>query len=260
VAFYYTSLFSMVPLGIAYTLLAFLYMVVVFGTRGRPKRAITLTVVGALFLILPVSEELWIAWNFARACKQSGTVIHKTVQADGFYSEGAVDMTRLVGLPFEFVESKLSEGGYQRIERGQKQDFERAIAWYRETRNGKSPGPKEWIKQPIDDQTTIVAELDTGHVWRITKLDRPTARYHFRKTDPMDGTPWGYKIGRSGSVVVDTKNNEEIARYTSFGRRPPWYFLGLSVPPYACDSPGKWPNTDGSSLIYRNAIVPTKNQ
>jgi hypothetical protein len=257
-AFYYTTLFSMVPLGIAYAVLVVLYGVLLHVTRGWPKRALTLTVVGAVFLVLPVSEELWIAWNFARACETAGTVIHKKVEADGFYNDDAVDMTRLTGLPFKFIESKLSEGGYQRIERAEKQDFERAIAWYTNNHGGKRPGPKEWVKHPIDDRTRIVAELDTGNVWRVMKLDLPTARYHFRKIDPMGGTRWGYKIGRSGSVVVDTKTNEELARYTSFGRRPPWYFLGLSVPPYACDSPGRWPDTRDSALIYRNVIEPLK--
>jgi hypothetical protein len=137
---YYFSTISAVPLAIAYGLLTFVYSIIVVGTRGDPKRGLILSVLGAVFLVLPVSEELWIAWNFGQACKGAGTFITKKVQTDGFYDatmRSAYENT--VPGSYRFVEQATEDRtGFERVERVAGAARERALAWYAESNPGKS--------------------------------------------------------------------------------------------------------------------------
>lgn len=256
--FYYLSISSLLLLGVVYTVLLLLFLGIARVTRGMRGRKALLGVVGTVFLILPIAEELWIAWHFGQACKQAGTFIYKKVEVEGFYDDtGGGTMTRLVGRPpYQFIESRESGGKYRRVEHASAEERSRALAWYSEKNPGKQPGPKEWITHPVSDRVHVTVEIDTGYAWRITQLDRPTARYHYKDTTPMNGTPWAHKVGKTESVVIDTETNEEIARYTAFGRRPPWFWIGLDTPAFACDAPGRWPYARGNPLVYRNALIP----
>jgi hypothetical protein len=180
-----------------------------------------------VFLLLPIAEELWIAWRFAQACENAGTFIYKKVQVEGFYDETRPADPRP---PTEQAKRSMDASGYRFHER---------------PRYGRRSGSSE-----------VVRFEKVGDDWRVTLLDRPTARYHFRYSDAMSGTPWGHKIIRSGSVVIDSESNYEIARYASFGRRPPWFFVWLDTPAFACDAPGRWPLTKGSRLIYPEVLIP----
>jgi hypothetical protein len=221
--FYYISIFSIIPLGIAYGILALIYWGVARVTRGARARTAILSLVGVIFLILPISEELWIAWSFGQACKEAGTFISKKVQVEGFYDD---TRSTHAGTPTPQAVDSFEKSGYRFFEMKGREKF---------VRIEKSDGQ-----------------------WKPVVLDRPTARYHFRVTDPMDGTRVAYKVSRSGSVVIDKETNEEIARYTSFGRSPPWFFVGLDVPGYACDVPGGWPYTRKSRLVYQEALIPAQ--
>jgi hypothetical protein len=222
-AFYYISVFSIIPLGIAYGLLALVYWGLVRVTRGARARRAILSGIAVAFLILPVSEELWIAWNFAQACQQSGTFINKTVQVEGFYDD---TRSTHAGKPTSQAVQSFEKSGYRFLEmRG--------------------------------DGKVVRIEKVNGE-WKPTLLDRPTARYQFKYTDPMNGTPWGHKIVRTGSVVIDSQTNDEIARYTSYGRGAPWFFIWLDKPGFVCDSPGRWPYTGSSRLVYEKAFTPCR--
>lgn len=213
--FYYTSLFSIVPLGIAYGALALLYWALVRGTRGMRARWAVLGVAAPILLAVPIAEEVWIAWNFGQACKEAGTFIHKKVQVEGFYDDTTHWWRQLKeSSTYRFVESRDNQNGNL----------------WRVERNGN--GVKHF------------------------RIDRPTARYHFKATHPIGGTWTAHKVGRSEWVVLDAERNEEIARYTVFGRRPPWFFIWLDTPAFACDEPGKWPLARGNSLIYRDVLIP----
>ncbi len=212
--FYYVSLFSIAPLGLAYGALALLFWGVVRATRGMRARSALLGISGAVFLLLPVSEELWIAWNFGQACKQAGTFIHKKVRVEGFYDDTTHWWRQLKeSTNYRFVESRdQSSGALWRVERD-------------------------------------------GDEVKHFRIDRPTARYHYlwpRK----HGTPVAYKIGRSERLVIDTQTGDQIARYIGFGRRPPWFWIGLDTPAFACDAPGRWPYARGNPLIYQGALIP----
>lgn len=220
--FYYFSDFSLLPLGVAYGLLALIYWTIVVGTRGNSKRRLILGVLGVVFLLLPVSEEFWIAWNFGQACKQAGTFVEKKVVVDGFFDE---TRSTHAGAPTRQAEISFDKSGYQFLEM--------------KGSNGR-----------------VVHLEKSGGRWSATVLDHPKARYHFQYSDPMSGTPWAHKIVRSGSVVIDSESKKEIARYTSFGRAPAWFYIGLGTPGFACDAPGRWPFTKGSRLIYPEVLIP----
>ena len=253
--FYYISILSALPLAIAYGALAVVFAIVFRLSRGMRARSAVLAVLATVFVILPVGEELWIAWNFAQACKAAGTVIHRKVFADGFFDatlRSAFENTRH---GYRFIEHPSDDRrGVERVEKGDTTSAAKAVAWY-VSQNPDRPLPKS-VSQPIDAQTRVVTFTDTGEVWRIVRLDHPTARYHFKLTDPMNGTPWAHKVLRAGSVVVDTETNSEIARYTSYARLAPWFYVGAQTAGFACDTPGVWPLTKGTSLIYRAAVLP----
>jgi hypothetical protein len=117
--FYYFSLLSVPLLGVVYGLLLLLFWGVARVTRGMPGRAGLLGVVGAVFLVLPVAEELWIAWNFGQLCKKdAGLFVKKTVEVEGFYDDTTHWWRQLAESKFQFVESRDNTyGGLFRVER-----------------------------------------------------------------------------------------------------------------------------------------------
>jgi len=219
-AFYYMTIFSLVPMAVAYGLLLLLFWCVVRLTRGIHARSAVLGVVLAVFIVLPISEESWIAWNFARACDEAGTFVRKQVHVAGFYDD---TRTTHAGQPTADAARSFDQSGFQFLE--------------------------------MKGQNKVVRIDKVDGSWKSTVLDRPTARYHFRITD--FGTPWAHNIVKTQTVVVDTETKEEIARYTRFGRSGPWYFVSTSEPPYACDGPGRWPLARGDLLVYESALTPT---
>ena len=218
--FYYTSFFSIIPLAIAYAVLGLAFWGIVRATRGRRWRKPILIVAAVGFLLLPVSEELWIAWNFGQACKEAGTFIYRKVQVEGFYDD---TRTTHAGPPTPQAVKSFEESGYRFLEMKGQEKFVRI--------------------EKADGQ------------WRAFMLDRPTARYHYKWPNPH-GDQVAHKVGKSERIVIDTETNEQIARYTGFGRRPPWFWIGLDTPAFACDAPGRWPLTRGNPLIYREALIP----
>lgn len=254
--FYYTSFFSIVPLGIAYGLLALLYWALVRGTRGVRGRAALLGLSGIVFLLGPVAEELWIAWNFGQSCKEAGTYIHRKVQVEGFYDDSGGGSLELVQSGrYRFVEAR-GRNGYTRLMKGDAEFLGEALARYSIDSAGQEVAKQDVIRVKLNDRIEALVYPRRGESWRIELLDRPSARYHFKMTDPMGGTRIAHKVIGYGSVVVDTESNTEIARYRSYGRQPPWYFVWLDTPAFACDAPGRWPLTKGTALIYPDVLIP----
>lgn len=251
--FYYISIFSIVPLGIAYGLLALVYWGVMRGTRAMPGRMAILSLVGVIFLILPIGEELWIAWNFGQACKEAGTFIHKKVQVEGFYDatmRSAYENTKPG--QFRFVEQATADGeAFERVERVDDESRSKAIAWYAERNPGKSL-PKT-IVNPLNDTVQIVVSVSDGETWHVTKLDRPTARYWYARDS---GKKIAHKVGRQQSTVVDKPANEAIALYTEIYREAPWYFIGLGSTNKVCATRESERIYKNGFLIYRDVLLP----
>lgn len=61
-------------------------------------------------MVLPWSEELWIAWHFGQACEEAGTFIYKTVTVDGFYDDTC---TTHAGPPTPQAVEAFDKAGYR---------------------------------------------------------------------------------------------------------------------------------------------------
>ncbi len=55
--------------------------------------------------------------------------------------------------------------------------------------------------------------------WKKLVLDQPEARYHFKFSDPRQEVPVGWKLEKVESIVLDSDNDEIIAREVHFKRR-----------------------------------------
>lgn len=247
--FYYISIFSIVPLGIAYGALLLIFWGIARLTRGMPGRKALLGIVGAVFLVLPVGEELWIAWNFGQACKEAGTFIYKKVQVEGFYDStmrSAYENTKPGR--YRFVEHATADRkGIERVERADDALRAKALAWYAERNPGKGLPKGQSVIYPLNDKERIVVFPNGIEAWRVTRLDRPTARYHYRT--PRIHSPISHKVTVIEKVVTDTQSNEPIARQLIYGRKAPWYFVGLDTPVKLCGD-------DLKELLYDEVLKP----
>ena len=260
-AFYYLNVLSLLFLGGLYAIAILLFWLVWTRVLGWAFRGPVVWTVIPAILIAPWMEEFWIAYHFGQACKDAGTYVFHKVAVDGYYdgtSRGT--MTRLVGRPgYKFIESSQGDGKFRRVEYASAQEKASALAWYAQNNSGRLPGPREWITHRITDRMKVTVEMDTGYAWRIIEITKPTARYHYESPYPY-GLSVAYKTVKTQAIVIDTETNQQLARYTSFGREPPWFWIGLDIPSFACDAPGRWPLTSGSTLIDREALTPTGQQ
>jgi hypothetical protein len=257
--FYSIGLFSVVLLAVIYFVGT--WVLVAFGAWLRRcwKRAWWAMV--PLFLLLyiaPIAEELWIAWNFGRLCRQdAGLFIYKTVEVEGFYNAtgATLDLVRPGG--YRFIESYSREGkGAIRLTFGDAELVRQALARYGHENPGQDATAQDVIRVRLDERTEALVYPKKGESWRITKLDRPTARYHY--SSDIYGTRAAHKITRQESVVTDVASGEVLGRYVVYGRRPPWFFVGLGEVPYSCDGPDGGPNSRHNRLIYRDVLKPVK--
>jgi hypothetical protein len=255
--FYYVSIISVL-------LLVFIWVVGTvllawFASHLRKTRKRVWPMMVPLFLILyigPVAEELLIARNFDRMCKQdAGIFVYKTVEVDGFYNANGATLDLVRPGNYKFIEADDEDGeGTKRLEFGDEQWRRAAIARYEAQNPGKSAADRDYIRVDMDEQTRALVYPTQGDSWRITKLEQPTARYHYRKDD---GVGIFYKVYRQSSKVEDSQSQEVLASYKRYSRKAPWFFIGLSDPGLGCDGPSGGPETGHSFLIYRDVLIPT---
>ncbi len=253
--FYYVSLLSwavyVVYGAIAIALLSLLWRKFLRLTFRNPAYwALAVTI-----LIAPWIEELWIAYNFDRLCrKDAGMFINKTVEVDGYYNDTGT-INRLVGgPPYKFIEAPEGDGKYRRVERATEQEKLAAMAWYSESK-GKLP-EKEWITHLVSKDTRIVVEMDTGYAWRITRLDKPTARYHYKTINSH--TSVGHEIKQFENVVIDTHGGEMLGRYTNYYRGPYWFFISLGAPTIPCAETESDVRARGTLSVDALTLKPSK--
>lgn len=149
-------------------------------TKESRLRWIVIPPCALVLLALPWVDELWVAWQFREACRDSGAMIKRQVRANGFYNgitTGSSDAGPVTGK--------------QRIEALEKSAFA-----FSEVRllNGK------------------VAHVErVNGSWYQSNLDAPTARYHFKR--PTSDVEVARAVSCTEEVVLDTQTNETIARY-----------------------------------------------
>lgn len=254
--FYYFSILSLPLLGVAYGLLLFLFWGIARLTSGMPGRTALLGVVGVVFLVLPVAEELWIAWNFGQLCRRdAGLFVNKTVKVEGFYSDPATGSLELVKSGgYRFIESR-SNAGVHRITYGDADFFRRAVEQYKRANPSKDVEKQDYLRVKLDEDTDVLVYPKKGDSWRIIKLDRPTARYHYRKL--YSHKPVAYKIRAFEWVVEDTESKSIVAREKAYARRASWFYIGLERPTMFCPVFGN----HGEKLtggLYRLVLKPSK--
>jgi hypothetical protein len=258
--FYYVSPISLMLLGVIYLVGTGLLLWFWAWLRKRMKKAwIVMAPLFALLFIGPVAEEFWIAWNFGQLCKKdAGIFVYKTVAVEGFYDStmrSAYENTKPGR--YRFVEHPTEDRkGVERVERVGESVRNEALAWYARTNPGKDRPKERSIFYPLNNKETIAVFPNGIDAWRITKLEHPMARYHY--TSDIYGERAAHKITRQESQVIDREANEVIGRYVAYGRRSPWFYIGLGEPPYSCDGPEGGPNSKYNRLIYREVLPAIK--
>ena len=186
--FFFFSILSVFTLGIAYGLLLLLFWGIARLTRGVPGRKVLLAVAGAVFLVLPVAEEFWIAWNFGQLCKKdAGIFIHTTVEVEGFYDDTTHWWRQLGESKYQFMESRDNTyGGLFRVERDGNElrhfkiDRPTARYYFAKPHNHTIVAHKiKMFEYLVGDRTTnqILAREKTyarEAPWFFVGLDRPT--------------------------------------------------------------------------------------
>lgn len=258
--FYYISIFSIPLLAVVYIVLFLVFWGLARVTRGMPGRKALLAVLGVVFLVLPVAEELWIAWNFGQACKEAGTFIGKKVQVEGFYDDTtAWGPRQLAESKYQFVESKDSlYKKLSRVERANSESRDRALAWYAEKNPSKERSKDLFVVHPVSDSEQIVVSPNSIDAWRVTKLDRPTARYHYKM--PHSHSPFAHKIVKHETVVLDSSTGDLLGKYTRFSRGSPWFYISVGKGDFSCDAPKRWPLTKGNFLIFQDVLQPASQR
>jgi hypothetical protein len=252
--FYYMSIFSLVFIAVIYAVAIFLASKLL----GKKFKGIVAWVVIAAILIAPWTEELWIAYNFGQLCrKDAGIFINKTVEVDGFYDStmrSAYENTKPGR--YRFVEHATEDRhGFERVQRATEEERLRALAWYAENNPGKGRPKDRSIFQPLSEKEVVAVLPNDMDAWRITKLDKPTARYHYRNVDLL--RPVSHQIDRVEDVVVDVQTGDVLGRYVNYYRGPYWFFIHLSRPTIPCEETQVATRKYGS-LIYPKVLIPVK--
>ncbi len=117
-------------------------------------------------------------------------------------------------------------------------------------------GGYRFMEHPSRDRTRVEHVEKVNGQWVTNELDHPTARYHY--TTNIYGSRAAHKITRQESLVTDKASGAVLGRYVEYGRRSPWFFVGLGEVPYSCDGPDGGPNSKYNRLIYREILKPIK--
>lgn len=257
--FYYMSIISL-------TLLVIFYFIVLWIVRGFWSVSrkdlfanIMALTIAAVVLVAPWAEELWIAYHFGQLCKKdAGIVVNKTVEVDGFYDDnGGWGVRQLEASGYKFMEWKSAmDRSLLRVERTDEKARDQALQWYADTNPGKQPPPDYYITYDASKGEKIVVAPNQIDAWRITKIDKPMARYHYRKIDLL--RPVSHQIKRVENAVVDVHTGDVLGRIVNYYRGPYWFFIHLSRPTIPCEETLKATRNHGS-LIYRSVLKPAKN-
>ena len=95
-----------------------------------------------------------------------------------------------------------------------------------------------------------------GGEWRVTELDRPTARYHYKFSSQHDRV--ALQVTKMEAIILDTEADKVVARKTIYTRYPGWLdsrWLGFF------DSRGKQcPTSDKAGYLLRTVLIPTNKK
>lgn len=121
----------------------------------------------------------------------------------------------------------------------------------------------QFMEHPSRGDGKIEHIEKTGNDWKVTKLDQPEARFHYRFSDPRQEVLIKWKIEKIEKQILDSKTDEIIATDTRFNRWPntiEWQWvrffgLGLTFCYGPVDEPEKQIRT---GLLHNYVFVPKK--
>lgn len=95
-----------------------------------------------------------------------------------------------------------------------------------------------------------------GGDWRITELDRPSARYHYKYLSQHE--PIAFRVRKVEKVILDTETSLVVGRQLIYTRYPGWLdglWLGFF------DARGKQcPTSDKQGHLLTTVLIPTSKQ
>ena len=207
--------------------------------RWRSWRLVIVPV-ALVALIAPWADEVWIAWRFGQLCKDAGVHVYRKVETDGYY-----DATTTGWSKSEVV-----------TDPRQITDYENSGFRFRERNtsvSGHAPGKISHLEKYPDG------------TWRITVIDRPMARYHYKHSyQPSPHVyeePMGWGLEKKEQIVIDTETKEVLGRDTRYRRYPSFVtqlwakYFGSAV--VGCDGPSDEPEKQKRiGLLYRYVLIP----
>ena len=251
-AFYPFSIPSYVPLAIAYAVMLLLYGFFWWLSRAMKARAVVRVIAAFVLLLVPISEELWIAWNFGQACKDAGTFIGQTVEVDGFYDDtSGWGPRQLSESKYKFMESR--DGLNRRLLRVEPADSgarDQALAWYDEKVRARQHVQGPFVVYQLSEKEQIVVAPNRASAWRVTTINHPSARYQYRLRSHVHVAR---KVVEHESIVIDTRDQSIIGREKIIGRYAPWFFIGLDAPQMQCVGKNHLPG-----LVYQHVLLPSR--
>lgn len=141
----------------------------------------------------PYIEEVQIASRFEELCKDSGIHVQRKVEAEGYFND--IGLNSLTPGPIKSPDAikEFERLGFRFIE-------------YRGYRNRAG--------------TTFYRVERAAAGWEAKVVDRPTSQYRLAESlvGSLADIPVGHKLWKQERVIIDTQNNEIVARDTIYKR------------------------------------------
>jgi len=93
-----------------------------------------------------------------------------------------------------------------------------------------------------------------GDGLRHFKIDRLTARYHYRRVDSLRRVL--HQISRVENAVIDIQTGDVLGRYVNYYRGPYWFFIHLSRPTIPCEETEAATRKYGTLSVYGLTLSP----
>lgn len=189
----------------AYTTFELLiFGLVCYFIRARPWKWFVLLpmLAGIIALaVIPILEERQIDEQFAEFCKGAGVHVIRKVETEGYYDSTTTGWSTPQVVNDKKLIAEYEKRGFRFLER-----------------NAAS--------KPGEPQRISHLEKGKDGLWRITILNKPLAKYHYKNAYRLipfrEEEVVSWKILKREMIVVDEMSGEVIGRNLQFQRHPGW--------------------------------------
>jgi hypothetical protein len=170
---------------------------------ARDKHAVlAIAAVAMVPLMAMVGEAAYVDWRFRQLCEEAKFTITRKVVVDGFYDDNGND---------DYSKRDTFWGGDYKF-----------VEW-------RDKEGRKWR-----------TERGEGEKSRTVRIDKPTARYHWR--DQEFKSPVGHLLWRKDESILDSVTGEVIGKSVIGYRRPPFidalWMRFFDAPPAMCGNLG----------------------